>query len=1620
MPSLQEQLKSLKTPVSKQLGVEKITDSLLFDRKEAATFTSEEYFNLGLLGLQKLRKLDRTLADAEFDLFHPAKVSFNRAVISAEQNEELDKKLRSLLVHICPYFHHQSCRQVLEWLIHKYQIQLYNADLIANLFLLYHSTNSFGRLLSILNLTKKEWSFCSDYATKGLPIPFEVLVKGCLKTGATFISSLSATLTEAIQLVGEDYVADKMQMHFTFFASLVVHLFADPAHITEELISRVIPFVGIALKSKVLPYKTAGYIIICDLCMNTTLAEDVLQNVLKLCLSKVKAEWFEMTLNTTFVITQHQRLNTLPLKATLNFLKRSEADEDINLQEFLATATRKLDISAFIVAFTKTITAFLAQGEADTETEELVLTYLELLLDLENMSSATAQGFLEAILENFSTKEGVAIPSRLCPIVKNVVIRFSTIFDQFRAQNHLTDGQMLGRLMEQCKIAEHEVGVLDFTENKKKRRRRTSSMRVLEEDPTLSVAQGSAPKISKKDQLDALQSGNEIKKMFKRPVSDIADMLNADDIDVKEVEWALLSLNDDNYLSRQTSKELNGFWGNVVVFISKNPKSELRKALKLALVKVNIADKYIVSLMSRHQIAAKKPKLENNNGIEETLAKESDQEFGDRILFVLEALLASIVVTPSKAVIHRIFKLIEISQVTDKVIEPLKNPVQVQQICFAYLVKSLRSSEVLQTIETECQAEVLINIIRFGHDVNILRNALKVLTAVAPRMPTKLTAQVMSLFAFMGEGLLKKDNEMTLAVVEESLSSLITAVLQSFQKGSIELKRQLLAISRIFAKSLHDIPIHRRLKVVKVIGSCVEPEDLWIVFASIYEDFCLNWVKGTARDWEEELDYLSLDLLGSLAPEHQIQACIDLVRYIVGLSGDEGKGKKYDAFELKIFDGGNQPLKKLRHYRYIVIGFVVKGVSQPVLFEELANLSDEEIYERTASVGVKMLETISALDDFVLKELTTAEKKEQQARGKADAPGAIQTLKYWIALSARAEVIADKMRCMLPANVSGHIICDLLDNKSTTSKMRDRALQLLNVKLLSETSKDGEKSEQFDTYLVKFAKLLSQWIKVAKKVEDVALCQKAAFSLKLLAKRVVSTECQPTFVEALRKCCEILTKWKDQDEAMLGNILLLVAEIVRSRLVSSAIRENCDIISQTCLNILKKCTANSEQPKTSEDTSAVARRFRHRAHSMSGRQFGDDVVFVCALTLMLRLLDYEHESSQSYHEDFLIKVSELTTRYIPVAESLKEENEEDKKSETASQKTSPVRHRLQQLNTSFANVSLERLQECLSGAVKKVHDNVECLAILGLLLEDAVKKNEENEKIGSLSVEFLPTVIDLLEVRKNTKHTDENLESLKLAETAAARAFISLTENLSESELTPIFGEFADWVDQALESDDENIKYRVSTVYFLANKFYDYYNTLALPYFNRLFSYVPKLMKRLNVATTDSDELFIDGSSKGSVEGIMAHDLIIRLVQFVTKCAKHRVFIGEDRAEVIHECILDELENRKVRGHEQRCLTYLIDCIYYISESAPDLFASSICPKLLEKLRHSNARVRQRSLVVFDRVANRAGDAMAPLLPIVVQSLTEVLEDSDQKVADQCDRTIRMLKSVFGEEILQN
>lgn len=79
---------------------------------------------------------------------------------------------------------------------------MYNGPIIANAFVVYHSTNSFGRLLKILKIDRPEWEFTKEFSKEALPIPFASILKACLKGGANhfLLASYSAFLQQAIQV----------------------------------------------------------------------------------------------------------------------------------------------------------------------------------------------------------------------------------------------------------------------------------------------------------------------------------------------------------------------------------------------------------------------------------------------------------------------------------------------------------------------------------------------------------------------------------------------------------------------------------------------------------------------------------------------------------------------------------------------------------------------------------------------------------------------------------------------------------------------------------------------------------------------------------------------------------------------------------------------------------------------------------------------------------------------------------------------------------------------------------------------------------------------------------------------------------------------------------------------------------------------------------------------------------------------------------------------------------------------------------------------------------------------------------------------------------------------------
>ena len=218
-------------------------------------------------------------------------------MISKDENTKVTASIERMVTILAPYFHHYACKQVLEWLIYRYQIHTFDAEFLATALLPFHDLNSYGRLGSILFLKKGDWTWLKESTKEGLPIPFNVIVRQCLISGgnmhlvgavANFASHLSKTFDE--ETLQKNY-----QYYFTFFAKLVVNLFDDPANATDQLISRVLPHLGIALKSKALPFKLSGMVILVQLSMNVTFAPENLQPIISLLLNVSRSFSFSIS-----------------------------------------------------------------------------------------------------------------------------------------------------------------------------------------------------------------------------------------------------------------------------------------------------------------------------------------------------------------------------------------------------------------------------------------------------------------------------------------------------------------------------------------------------------------------------------------------------------------------------------------------------------------------------------------------------------------------------------------------------------------------------------------------------------------------------------------------------------------------------------------------------------------------------------------------------------------------------------------------------------------------------------------------------------------------------------------------------------------------------------------------------------------------------------------------------------------------------------------------------------------------------------------------------------------------------------------------------------------------------
>ncbi|MFH4973720.1 hypothetical protein AB6A40_000429 [Gnathostoma spinigerum] len=248
--------------------------------------------------------------------------------------------------------------------------------------------------------------------------------------------------------------------------------------------------------------------------------------------------------------------------------------------------------------------------------------------------------------------------------------------------------------------------------------------------------------------------------------------------------------------------------------------------------------------------------------------------------------------------------------------------------------------------------------------------------------------------------------------------------------------------------------------------------------------------------------------------------------------------------------------------------------------------------------------------------------------------------------------------------------------------------------------------------------------------------------------------------------------------------------------------------------------------------------------------------------------------------------------------------------------------------------------------------------------------------------------------------------------------FIRVLDCFSEHEFRSVVKQLYNWMESSLQPD-ANLETRLHliTACCFLNQLYDSYNVIAVPHFGKIIELLPEVLIRCNARKTEAPSLLFVGN-KETAAALEANLLITLTIDFVTKCAKHPEFFTEDRANLLLDPLIDELEDSSCWGHEGRCVPHLADCLFQIANANNGMLAD-INTRILLKSRSQSAKIRCRVLMVIERMYERMGEAVVPLLPCSLPFLSELIEDDNKKVEQQCDKVIALLKRKFGEEIAQ-
>ncbi|OQR98818.1 hypothetical protein ACHHYP_07843 [Achlya hypogyna] len=335
--SLASQLQALKVQTT-GASSQKNVASFLHEPKVAAKIDGRTTYELAKTAMDQLCSMDGALDTFQTTLLHPnkAQAQFNRALLTKEETEALDTELGLLLDALSPYFLLPPTHQVLEFLVRKYEVHVWNVDALIACMICYHESPVFARMITICDLAKHpKWAFLEPVKANNVPLLRANLAKRCFAD-----TKLVRFIYTSARRIGARN--PKLMALYALLAMDVI----DKSRVSEAILRWVLPNIVDGLKDKSFPeHQTASYMIATKLAAKATLAPAA-RHQLVVAIAKTAPAHAQLDALLCLIgVVQAQPFESFPAEALKHILKYDD------VPSLLQDAMDAYDSSKFLRLF---------------------------------------------------------------------------------------------------------------------------------------------------------------------------------------------------------------------------------------------------------------------------------------------------------------------------------------------------------------------------------------------------------------------------------------------------------------------------------------------------------------------------------------------------------------------------------------------------------------------------------------------------------------------------------------------------------------------------------------------------------------------------------------------------------------------------------------------------------------------------------------------------------------------------------------------------------------------------------------------------------------------------------------------------------------------------------------------------------------------------------------------------------------------------------------------------------------------------------------------------------------------------------------------------------------------